>query len=211
MTPNVPETYLRARRQQIVDAACSCFAQKGFHGTTMQDVCTAAGLSIGAVYNYFHSKEELITACAERSEQRNVSIIENAAQKGATALSEATRALLSVFVQEGITKEQLAQITSLDIELWVESIRNPNAAQNMHKNLNTPISQARSLVENMQSEGIINNKLDATAIAQVFASLLLGLEIQIAINTDINIKKYAEVCDAITLGKFMKNVESIGK
>jgi len=62
--PKVTEEHLRARKQQIVDAAFLCFARKGFHPSTMQDICSEAGLSAGAVYRYFASKEEIIqSAC----------------------------------------------------------------------------------------------------------------------------------------------------
>ena len=64
--PRVSEEHLAARRQQILDAARTCFLRSGFHQTSMQDVKDEAGLSIGAVYRYFPSKTELITALAEQ-------------------------------------------------------------------------------------------------------------------------------------------------
>jgi TetR/AcrR family transcriptional regulator, transcriptional repressor of aconitase len=47
------------RRQEIVEAACRCFARRGVHRTTIRDVQREAGLSAGAVYAYFPNKEEL--------------------------------------------------------------------------------------------------------------------------------------------------------
>ena len=41
-------------------AAIACFTRKGFHQTTMDDICEGAGLSPGAVYRYFASKDEII-------------------------------------------------------------------------------------------------------------------------------------------------------
>jgi AcrR family transcriptional regulator len=63
--PRVSEAHLAARRQQILDAARTCFQRNGFHMTSMQDVIAEAGLSVGAVYRYFRSKNELIAAIAE--------------------------------------------------------------------------------------------------------------------------------------------------
>lgn len=47
-----------------MDAARTCFIRKGFHLTSMQDVFAEAGLSAGAVYRYFKSKNEIIRAIA---------------------------------------------------------------------------------------------------------------------------------------------------
>ena len=63
--PRVSEAHLAARRQQILAAARVCFLRNGFHQTSMQDVIREAGLSVGAVYRYFPSKTDLITALAE--------------------------------------------------------------------------------------------------------------------------------------------------
>jgi TetR/AcrR family transcriptional regulator, repressor for uid operon len=50
------------RRRQIMDAALACFRRRGFHQTSMQEICAEAQLSAGAIYRYFPSKTEIITA-----------------------------------------------------------------------------------------------------------------------------------------------------
>lgn len=47
------------RRKQIMDAALTCFARKGYTNTTMDDIVAESGLSKGALYWYFKSKKEL--------------------------------------------------------------------------------------------------------------------------------------------------------
>lgn len=49
----------RARRAQILEAATSVFAELGYHGSRMDDIVRASGLSKGAIYWYFKSKEEI--------------------------------------------------------------------------------------------------------------------------------------------------------
>lgn len=48
-----------ARRIQIFEAAAAVFAQQGYHGARMDDIVKESGLSKGALYWYFKSKEEL--------------------------------------------------------------------------------------------------------------------------------------------------------
>ena len=53
--PKVSEAHVEARKQQIMDAAKTCFSRQGFHQTSIQDICREAELSPGAVYRYFDS------------------------------------------------------------------------------------------------------------------------------------------------------------
>ncbi|MDX2233460.1 MAG: helix-turn-helix domain-containing protein [Hyphomonadaceae bacterium] len=53
------------RRRQILDAAISCFRRRGFHQTSMQEICAEAQLSAGALYRYFPAKADIIAAIAE--------------------------------------------------------------------------------------------------------------------------------------------------
>lgn len=52
------------RRAQILDAAMSCFARRGFRHSTMQDISAEAGISVGLIYRYFENKEAVISAMA---------------------------------------------------------------------------------------------------------------------------------------------------
>lgn len=63
--PRVSEDHLTARREQILAAARACFLRKGVHTTSMQDLIREANMSVGAVYRYFKSKNEIISAIAE--------------------------------------------------------------------------------------------------------------------------------------------------
>ena len=54
------------RRDEILSAAQRCFVRSGFHQTSMQEICTEAGMSAGNLYRYFPSKEAIIAGIAER-------------------------------------------------------------------------------------------------------------------------------------------------
>ncbi len=65
--PRVSDEHLEARRAQILAAARRAFTRNGFHSTSMQDILRESGLSAGAVYRYFPSKEAIIAAIAEQA------------------------------------------------------------------------------------------------------------------------------------------------
>jgi AcrR family transcriptional regulator len=51
---------VQRRRRQIVDAAVELFIQNGFHKTTTRQIAAAAGFSIGSLYEYVASKEDIL-------------------------------------------------------------------------------------------------------------------------------------------------------
>ncbi len=47
------------RKLQIIKTACKLFAERGYYNTTIPDIARELGMSVGNLYNYFSSKEEL--------------------------------------------------------------------------------------------------------------------------------------------------------
>ena len=58
------------RGDAIVAAAAAAFSERGYHGTSMDEVAAAAGVSKPAVYSHFGSKEELYVECIARAAER---------------------------------------------------------------------------------------------------------------------------------------------
>ena len=48
------------RRTQIIKGAVTLFKEKGFHRTTTREIASAAGFSIGTLYEYIRSKEDVL-------------------------------------------------------------------------------------------------------------------------------------------------------
>jgi len=84
--PKVSQSYLDARRSQILEAAIACFSREGFHRTTMQAIVKQSRLSPGAIYNYFESKEEIIEAIANERHAKE-HLLMSAARKEADVAS----------------------------------------------------------------------------------------------------------------------------
>lgn len=67
--PRLTDATKAARRAQIIEAAVSCFLEKGYTNTSMSDIIKASGLSSGSIYSHFTGKEDiLVTAINERLE-----------------------------------------------------------------------------------------------------------------------------------------------
>lgn len=123
--PKVSQQHRDARREQILAAARRCFLRDGFHATSMQDLFAEAGLSSGAVYSYFASKDDMIVAIAEENMQAVTDMIRAAAvqQPGRPAgvvLADIMEIMRAKDAQDGLGK--------LTVIVWSEAVRNPALA-----------------------------------------------------------------------------------
>lgn len=58
--PRLTDATKAARRAQIIEAAISCFLEKGYTNTSMSDIIKASGLSSGSIYSHFSGKEDIL-------------------------------------------------------------------------------------------------------------------------------------------------------
>jgi AcrR family transcriptional regulator len=122
--PKLSPEQIEARRSAILEAAAMCFAENGFHRTTMQDICRRAGVSPGALYLYFRSKEALIEGLCERDRQE--------LRQGAALVEQQPNlleALHHLLIHHCL--EQPTYRRRLVIELHAEAFRNPAVAAMM--------------------------------------------------------------------------------
>lgn len=70
MAPRTPKQFDDIREEKkalIMDMALYLFANKGFHATTINNIAKHAGTSKGLMYNYFKSKEDLLSEIIDKS------------------------------------------------------------------------------------------------------------------------------------------------
>jgi AcrR family transcriptional regulator len=84
-------------REDVLDAAARAFSKRGYHDTTMKDVATELGLTPGALYSYFESKESLFGAVVERMRSQLLEAIEAPVPSGMSLEHEVELLLLRLF------------------------------------------------------------------------------------------------------------------
>jgi AcrR family transcriptional regulator len=90
---------VKRRRRQIADAAVQLFIEKGFHKTTTRQIARASGFSIGSLYEYFASKEDILYLVCESIHAevaRGVNEAMSAATAGRAALAGVIRQYFEV-------------------------------------------------------------------------------------------------------------------
>ncbi|MCH9808116.1 MAG: TetR/AcrR family transcriptional regulator [Alphaproteobacteria bacterium] len=162
-----PET-LEARREHILDAAELCFARSGFHRCTMADIFTAAGISAGALYVHFESKEALIAGIVERDRAR---LAEQFAELSfATDLAAALTGLGEYYAVEQPQHKRV-----LNLEIAAESTRNEKIAEICLACDRQVTEGLADLIERAQQDGRAAADVDPQQLAQMLCVIGEGL------------------------------------
>src|SRR5438094_4209343 len=128
------------RPTQILNAAVACFAKRGFHQASMQDISAEAGISVGLIYRYFQNKEAVISAMADRHKQEIQEILERARQ--APGLLESLEVLFTAHCGE----KEPQVVSAFVVDLFAEASRNPHVAELVRDVCETSMSGVTDLI-----------------------------------------------------------------
>lgn len=174
------------RRREILLAAKTCFENRGFHSTTMAEICAAANISAGALYRYFDSKEMIIHAMAEEEMAgvrgniiETIRLIENGKDPISTLESFFEDTIMHCF-----TREQC----SMAAELIAEAMRNPKFAESAKEAYLELNANMVSLFSLLQQKGLIEANTDLKETVSVIMAAIDGLVLRTAFCTDIDAK-----------------------
>lgn len=198
--PKVSEAHLEARRQQVLDAAFACFGRKGFHPTTMQDICREAGLSPGAVYRYFASKEAIISSSCEGTREVNLALLGQAVASSGGTSRLVQRLAELFFLPEDAPDAPTRQRAML--QLWAEMVVNKEIGD-LHRGNLAAISKAlERVVGQAQADGDFAGSLDRESVARVMMALYDGFLVQKALDPAVKTGPFVAVAVALFTGRF---------
>ncbi|OON82624.1 TetR/AcrR family transcriptional regulator [Streptomyces tsukubensis] len=177
--PKVSQEHLDARRQQIVDAARARFAGHGFARTSMADIVTESGLSNGAIYRYFTSKDEIVVAVCEQ---------------GSEALPKAlTAEAVAAFLAHVRTRARETGHARLVAQIYAEAAVSPQLAALVRQQLATLRATVAALVP-------ARRRQHAEQIAEGFVALCVSYSQQLAIRGDLDPAPFTASLMAIVEG-----------
>ena len=197
--PKVSAEHRTARREQIVMAGWQCVAREGFHKTTMADVVRESGLSAGAVYGYFRSKDEIIAAIADRAVGTVDELFDAMiARPTPQTPSEAIRILTSQAVVLAELPE--GDVTRVALQVWGEALRNSEIHATVAEKYTRIRGRCAELVRRMQVAGHVDPDVDPELVSQVLFGLLPGFLVQRLILGDVSPDSYADGLEALLAG-----------
>ena len=192
--PRVTDEYRAARREQVVQAALRCVERQGFHKATMADVIGESGLSAGAVYGYFTSKDEILWALAEGSIGHvavsfDQLLADGAAPHPAEVLEVALDRLLGV--------NEDVDITVIAVQAWAEAARGGAIRDIVAPRIREVRERWIEVARRFQAAGGIHPDADPEQIGRALLGLMPGFIVQRLILGEVSTDGYAAAVRAL--------------
>ncbi|MEJ2718871.1 MAG: 3-hydroxyacyl-CoA dehydrogenase NAD-binding domain-containing protein [Deltaproteobacteria bacterium] len=170
-------------RAKILEAATELFGRKGYHGSTIENITRAAGISRGALYWHFESKSDVLGAVVERLQKEYLDrFIEETLQAGPKA-SDRLRRIFKFNARFAVEHTDLIHcLRTLSLEL------SPSEDVHSRAFFDIVTKQRNFLVRiltDAQQEGVIRSDIDATMLAAIILAIHDGIILQWAAFRDL--------------------------
>ncbi len=174
--PRIITEYKEEVRKKIIEAAFSLFLDKGYHGTTMDEIAERLGVTKPALYQYFPSKEDLFAAVAERSRQElmgtlQLSYVDRNIRDGSAALFDSLLAYAP-------------QFSSMFSEMMLLAARNERLRAVLHEDRIGDIRIIERFIAGQQETGYISPRLNPRVLAIACDALVNGLLLDVMAGMD---------------------------
>ncbi len=189
-----PRRHLPAeeRREQILQAALTCFGEKGYHAATMDDLVRASGLSKGSLYWHFRSKEEVFLALFDATAAQLYREWDAAAESGADVLEVLRRE--SEIAIEALSGDRLFLLA------WAEFLHHPAGRQRMGEIYATARAKLATIIELGRDAGTLRSGSPAQEVASGLIAAVEGLLLQWLVDPDFELKRHFESTWEILMG-----------
>ncbi len=174
MSPKVTEEYKQTVREEILQSAEDLFARKGYHETSMDDIVKESGLSKGAIYGYFDSKQEIFLALSDKCIESELGAIRSVLSPDDSASKKLETSIEIHF--DGI--EDSIEVCRMNLECWTESPR----IESLHQRIKSRYEMIHKFIADMISEGIkkgeFRQDIDPDALSSIIHATIDGLNLQ---------------------------------
>jgi AcrR family transcriptional regulator len=200
--PKVTEEHRQARRDLILDAAYKCFLLNGFHRTSMKDICREAGVSVGAVYLHFKSKDEIIEAIWKMTQEARVDRFDSAMQSSSVMQA---MAVISAQFSRKLGQPDADRAWQLYVQLLAESSRNPQVREQVRQGWDLMGKQFALAVQRGKARGEFATTTDPYNIGRLWAAVHDGLVLQKIIDPQQDVCKVYGLFEKLMLNSGEKN------
>jgi AcrR family transcriptional regulator len=174
--PRVSPAHEQQVRDRIVAAAVRVFGTKGYNRATVADVVRESGLSVGAIYSYFPSKEALFLQTCDLISGRGLETLA-ARLAPLTTTEERLAEGVAYYVETIDTFEgEPGQITL--VRAWAEADGEPGVREMLVRRRERLVAAAQMLLQEGVSRGDLPAWIDIDGFSRGFTALMDGLLLQ---------------------------------
>ena len=171
MSPKITTAHEQGQRDRILESATRCFAQRGYHEATIQDICDHAGLSKGGIYTYFRSKAEILAALIEYNATDAMRWATTAAGQRGSALQRLEQ-IAETLIERVIEADgSKAHTPQLMLEVWAEASKDPQLGDLLARGYD----QWRTFITQLFREGIASGEIRADIDPNVLAAIVVAM------------------------------------
>ena len=161
-------------RHKIVAAATRLFSLNGYDGTGVAEICEAAGVSQGAFYHHFPSKQDVfLTILNEWLDQ-----LSSQMQKARLTTPNVPESLIAMSELTGQVFQISKNHYSLFFEFWMQAIRHPEIWQTAIAPYQRFQTYCATLLQNGIDEGSIDPTISPEESSRILIAMVLGLLLQ---------------------------------
>lgn len=173
--PAVSDKYKKEKKALILKNAFECFAEKGFQAATIDDIVTRSGISKGAIYNYFNSKDEIYIELMNQQTEENMGRLKS----NLSSLSSSKEKMDYLFETYSNLNyhPHFQNLTRVHIEFWIYSSRKEDLSELMISRYQMYKSIFKEIVEEGIQKGEFPSDANAEELALVFWGFIDGASI----------------------------------
>src|SRR6266540_2358361 len=160
-----------ATRRQILEAAARAFAEHGYSGISLNDIVRESGLTKGAFYFHFPSKEALAIAVFRDRQERWVGQTMSAVMQHPRAIDQ-----LDAMLDVGCDIHERDGSAHAISRLCNEWSSQEDLAKHSRSHLKTWFDITTQLILRAQEEGDVRGDIDARVVAETICSAFIGIE-----------------------------------
>lgn len=173
MSPKVTEEYKQTVREKILQSAEDLIAHKGYHETSMDDIVKESGLSKGAIYGYFDSKQDIFLALSAKFCESALNAMRSVFSPNDSASKKLEKSAEVHF--DGI--EQSVDVCRMSLECCIEAPR----IEPLQHRMDSRYEMVHKFIAEIISEGVkrgeFRQDIDPDALSSIILATIDGLSL----------------------------------
>jgi len=172
LQPLTPERRRQQTREHLLAAAAKVFAERGFHGASLDEVAAVAGFTKGAVYSNFKNKEDLFLALFKANYEQEMQVL----RETLAGTEVPPEGRISDFV--ALIRDETRRAGNMGLlyqEFWLYAARNPAAREELTRIDDEGVEALAEIIEAERARQGIEPLESAIQAARIVEILFRGI------------------------------------